>query len=149
MSTRKQGTDFKMGKAVKPEYTLQDATLHDLSGIAAIVLRGLSWDPLSKAIDKVLPFEAHIGLHKQRNIGGACAPGMHGVESGVWLRQSIIVTIRLPSTCCTMQHMSVTSDGNAASLTDVVFKGIWVSYQQEIARRYVPQIKQAFHLKIG
>jgi hypothetical protein len=38
MPTTKQGTDFMVGEAVNPEYTLQDATLHDLSGIAAIFL---------------------------------------------------------------------------------------------------------------
>jgi hypothetical protein len=58
-----------MGEALKPIFTLKDATIDDLSDLAAIFLRGLSWDPLSKAFDEIMPFEAQVEIQKRRNVG--------------------------------------------------------------------------------
>jgi hypothetical protein len=58
-----------MGEAVKRAFTLQDATVDDLPDMAAIFLRALSWDPISKVFDEILPFEAQLHVQVQRDVG--------------------------------------------------------------------------------
>jgi len=58
-----------MGEATHPEFTMQEATVDDIRDMATIFLRGLSWDPLAKAFDEVLPFETQVDLQVQRHIG--------------------------------------------------------------------------------
>jgi len=58
-----------MGEAAKRAFTLQDATVDDLPDMAAIFLRGLSWDPIAKVFDGILPFEAQLEAQIQRDVG--------------------------------------------------------------------------------
>jgi hypothetical protein len=60
---------FMMGEAAKLALTLQDATVDDLPDMAAIFLRGLSWDPIAKVFDGILPFKAQLEGQMQRDIG--------------------------------------------------------------------------------
>ncbi len=57
-----------MGEAGKRTFSLQDATVDDLPDMAAIFLRALSWDPISKAFDELLSFEAQLEVQMQRDI---------------------------------------------------------------------------------
>ena len=58
-----------MGEATQTAFTMQEATIDDIRDMAAIFLRGLSWDPIAKAFDEVLPFETQVDLQMQRQIG--------------------------------------------------------------------------------
>jgi hypothetical protein len=58
-----------MGEAVEPTFTLQDATVDDLEDMAAIFLRGLSWDPISKIFDEIMPFEAQLEIQMKMDYG--------------------------------------------------------------------------------
>jgi hypothetical protein len=57
-----------MGEAAKRAFTLQDATVDDLPDMAAIFLRGLSWDPIAKVFDGILPFEAQLEAQLEAQI---------------------------------------------------------------------------------
>lgn len=58
-----------MGEATRPTFTLREATVDDAQGIAEIFLRGLSWDPISKVFDDILPFEVGRDIQMQRQHG--------------------------------------------------------------------------------
>jgi hypothetical protein len=67
-----QGVEEKglmMGEAVKRTFTLQHATVDDLPDMAAIILRALSWNPISKVFDEILPYEAQLKVQMQRDVG--------------------------------------------------------------------------------
>ncbi|KAE9376462.1 hypothetical protein N431DRAFT_452880 [Stipitochalara longipes BDJ] len=51
-----------MDEPASPVFTMQEATVDDIREMAAIFLRGLSWDPLSKAFDDIMPFEAQVEI---------------------------------------------------------------------------------------
>ena len=58
-----------MGEATQPSFTVQEATIDDVRDMAAIFLRGLSWDPLAKAFDEAMTFETQVEMQMQRQIG--------------------------------------------------------------------------------
>jgi hypothetical protein len=60
---------IKMGEVASPVFTMQEATIDDVRDMATIFLRGLSWDPLSKAFDEVMPFEDQVEIQIQRQVG--------------------------------------------------------------------------------
>jgi hypothetical protein len=64
-----KGILFKMDEGASPVFTMQEATIDDVRDMATIFLRGLSWDPLAKAFDEVMPFEDQVEIQIQRQVG--------------------------------------------------------------------------------
>lgn len=56
----------KKGESVH-ELTLLEATKDDMTDMAAIFLRALSWEPIAVELDKCMPFDQQVEFVKRRD----------------------------------------------------------------------------------